>query len=230
MAGSCSSSGIGRAAGPGAGCGAGATGGRRRPAGVQLDRRTSSAVPSGQSAGCTGRRRPARLHVYRIPPGVLGDPGQRLPHAGDPLGADGEGHVRAAAARARSPAKYPASARSAIFRGRRRPVPDRPRQRGQRPAQQGHHGRTGVLVAGQQIGGQRDLGLGPGRHVRQARAPGRCRPRRVSCCRTPPRRWRRCRWSPARPPARPPARRAADPPSGRSPRPARPRSRASASR
>ena len=52
---------------------------------------------------------------------------------------------------------------------RGRPVADGPRQRGQRPGQQPHHVRAGVLVPGQQVGGQRDLGLRPRGHVRPAR-------------------------------------------------------------
>ena len=76
----------------------------------------------------------------------------------------------AAAARARSPAKYPASARSAIFR----PATGAPfRTRSGRAAsarpEQRHHTGARVLVTGQQVGGQRDLGLRPGRHVRSAR-------------------------------------------------------------
>ena len=64
------------------------------------------------------------------------------------------------------------------------------------------------------------------------RAPRRpsSTPPRVSCSRTPPRRWRRCRWSPALRPAPPRAREAAGPPSSRSRPPGRPRRRASAGR
>ena len=110
------------------------------------------------------------FHVYRVPPGVLGDRAQRLPHAGDPLGADREEHavpVRGAGQLSGEIARVGAQRDLPSRRGR--PVADGPRQRGQRPGQQPHHVRARVLVPGQQVGGQRDLGLRPRGHVRPAR-------------------------------------------------------------
>ena len=109
--------------------------------GVQLD-------PADQQHGVFGPvRRPVRRdrdlrvrHVYRVPPGVVPDPGQRLPHAGDPLGADREGHVLGSGGAGQLPGEIPGiGAQRDLPPGRRRPVPDRPRQRGQRPPQQRDH-------------------------------------------------------------------------------------------
>ena len=97
-------------------------------------------------------------------PGVLGDAGQQPPQRRDPLGADREGDVRSWAARASCPAKYPASARIAT-RPEARAAAGRA---GQRAAQQIRRGRARVIGAVAQVSGQHDLGLGPGRDVRQA--------------------------------------------------------------
>ena len=106
-------------------------------------------------------------HVCRVPPGAVVDPGQRLPHAGDPLGADREDHVVGGGGAGQVPGEVPGvGAQRDLPPGRRRPVPDSWRQRGQRPPQQRHCGGAGVFIPGQQVGGQRDLGLGPGCHVR----------------------------------------------------------------
>ena len=103
-------------------------------------------------------------------PGVVFDPGQRLPHAGDPLGADRELHVLGGGGAGQLAGEIPGVGAQRDLPPRRgRAVPDGGWQRGQRPAQQVHHVRPRVLVAGQQVGGQRDLGLCPGRHVRPAR-------------------------------------------------------------
>ena len=66
------------------------------------------------------------------------------------------------AARASCPAKYPASARIAT----RPEARARCGQAGQRAAQQIRRGRARVIGAVAQVGGQHDLGLGPGGHVR----------------------------------------------------------------
>ena len=127
-------------------------------------------MSSGQSALVRRDRDLRVLHAYRVPPGILGDPGQCLPHAGDPLGADRERHVFFRGGAGQFPGEVPG------IRAQRDPAPRRPcaitdrlRQRGQRPAQQPRHVRAWILVTGQQVGGQRDLRLRPGRHVRPAR-------------------------------------------------------------
>ena len=128
-------------------------------------------MSSGQSAGCIRRDRDLRaIHLDRVPPGVAGDPGQRPPHASDPLGADRERHVLLGGGAGQLPGEVPGIGAQRDLPPRRdRPLTDRPGQRGQRPAQQARHVRAGVLIAGQQVSGQRDLGLRPRGHVRAAR-------------------------------------------------------------
>ena len=135
----------------GAGCGAAGTGGRRTPA-------RGPGAPGGPAAPCrrasrragTARRRPARSAYRWRPAGVVGDPGRAFHMVVIRLARSRHSMPAAAAARARSPAKYPASARSAIFR----PAAAAPSRiacgRRPAPAPATPPRWSGVIIAGQQ--------------------------------------------------------------------------------
>jgi hypothetical protein len=104
------------------------------------------------------------VHADRVVPVLFGDPGQQPPQRRDPLGADREANVRVV----RGAGELPGDV--AGVGARRHPArsPHRRGQGGQRAAQQIRRGRPRVIGAVAQVGGQHDLGLGPGRHVRPA--------------------------------------------------------------
>ncbi len=147
-------------------------------------------------------RRPVRgdgglgvLHVDRVPPGRLRMPASAFHMLVIRLAPIANTMPSAAAARASSPAKYPASARSAIFRpacaARARTPAAAPAAPGPAapPRMSGGPGRrtAGPPRAGSPSRPRTPRAAGP------TAAPDSYRPRRVSCCRRPPRRWRRCR-------------------------------------
>ena len=101
------------------------------------------------------------VHVDRVVPVVLGDAGQQPPQRRDPLGADREADVRVVGGAGQLPGEV-----AGVGAHRHPPGPGRRGQAGQRAAQQVRRGRARVIGAVAQVGGQHDLGLGPGRHVR----------------------------------------------------------------
>ena len=97
-------------------------------------------------------------------PVILGDAGQQPPQRGDPLGADREADVRVVSGAGQRAGEVPGV--GAHRHPARSPGPLR--QAGQSAAQQIRRGRARVIGAVAQVGGQHDLGLGPGGHVRAA--------------------------------------------------------------
>ena len=164
MAGCCARSGIGRA----------------RWSGCRVRRRRDR----GSAETCSGSSRTRRIssrvlarppvravlsdrdlgavHLDRVVPVAFGDAGQQPPQRRDPLGADRERDLRVVGGAGQLPGEV------AGVGAHRHPArsPRRRGQGGQRPAQQIRRGRARVIGAVAQVGGQHDLGLGPGRHVR----------------------------------------------------------------
>ena len=103
------------------------------------------------------------VHVNGVMPVVVGDAGQQPPQRRDPLGADRERDLRVVGGAGQLPGEIPG-----VGAHRHPPGPGRRGQGGQRPAQQIRRGRARVISPVAQVSGQHHLGLGPGRHVRQA--------------------------------------------------------------
>ena len=102
------------------------------------------------------------LHLDRIVPGIAGDPGQQPPQRRDPPGADREADVRLVCDAGQRAGEVPGIGAQC----HPAPVPGTLRQAGQGAAQQIRRGRARVIGAVAQVGGQGDLGLSPGGHVR----------------------------------------------------------------
>ena len=162
----------------GAGCGAAGSGGRRTPDRGPATRRTSSTVPSGQPPGRYGDTAtwapPCRSRRARRRPRCRPAP----PHAGDP-----PAPTRSPSPRRRRRGPCPRRSTRRRRAARSRPAaaaPSRTPAAGrQRPPQQLHRAGAGVVTP---AAGRRPAGLGPAQAAtcgRPARAPGRCRPRRV---------------------------------------------------
>ena len=104
------------------------------------------------------------IHVDRVVPGVVGDPGQQPPQRRDPPGADREGDLLVV----RGAGQLPGEVAGVGAHGHPARLPCPWRQPSQRTAQQVRRGRARVVGAVAQVGGQHGLGLGPGGHVRPA--------------------------------------------------------------
>ncbi len=104
------------------------------------------------------------VHAGRIMPVAFGDAAQQPPQRRDPLRPDRERDVLVVGGAGQLPGEVPGV-------GAQRHPAASPRcrgQAGQRAAQQTRRGCAHVVGARAQVGGQHDLGLGPGRHVRAA--------------------------------------------------------------